>query len=622
MSSLNSSVLILGLQNIPSMHVGADSVIDWKPHLPSLAQRSYNVVCALVEDMKSPEFEQLSQYLIEKNPTVQMVMVSGSASSTIDLQKIFEKFPVFRIADQENLQNLERDLVFGLEEAQMSQQEQELENLVQGQNQNLKHLYQELEDRVQKRQNFLLETRRKTYIANARWESLREAMIAIYQSVSTGDMERKLLEVLQPTMHLESIRILFSPQDKFLTDQKRSQQSFSIYQAPLFRSQDQVGSSLFIRNQKLPFQREETDFLLRVTEAASLALDRQTKLEESETLKEQWQATFNAVSDPVSLINQNYDLIQTNSAFIKKSGHLSEQIVGQKCYRVLFQRDTPCSHCQLGKNFRLDAVKTKLASKVSNSVAYDVYSQQIPIDPIQSTVFVNFYHDVTEQIRMERKILESARLAEIGTIGSSIAHELNNPLGGILSFVQLIKMDLEKTDPLFEDVNSMEEGVRRCKDIVQNLLGFTRDPMVDEETELDLRDVLHRAVKIVELQTKSRGIEVKLQLPSEKCEFKGHFNLLSQAVRNILQASIEASMEKAQNQKGFQGMIEVRLEIKESEYFFRIIDNGLAVEATLSLGLSVSGQIIHDYGGSLEFSSQAKPFRLAQFTLPRLVFQA
>src|SRR5690606_15401858 len=111
------------------------------------------------------------------------------------------------------------------------------------------------------------------------------------------------------------------------------------------------------------------------------ALNRQSKLEESETFKEQWQATFNAVSDPVALINQKYELVQTNSAFLKKAGITSEQIMGEKCYSVLFQRESPCSHCHLGKNFRLDVAKTK--------IIYDVYSQPVPVDPMQTTVYVN-----------------------------------------------------------------------------------------------------------------------------------------------------------------------------------------------------------------------------------------
>jgi two-component system NtrC family sensor kinase len=613
MSALNSSVLILGLpENQPfEMQVGADLYEKWRENFLTLSERNYDVICASSLDMSSVEFGALARALKQKNPSLQMVLLSNPLDRIEDLKLLFAQFPIFRITESENLKDLERDVVFSLEEAQMAKQELQLENLVKDQNEKLTSLYQELEERIQKRQSFLLETRRKTYIANARWESLREAMIAIYQSTSMGDMEKNLLLVLQPTLQLESIRILFNPQDIMIQQQQKSHQNFSIFQTDLFRSQDRVGSMMFFRGIALPFQREEMDFLIRVAEAVSLAMDRQTKLEQSETLKEQWQATFNAVADPVSLINQKYELVQANSAFIKKSGLVSDQIAGQKCFKLLFQRETPCPNCELGKNFRLE-----------NQSTFNVYSQLVPVEPLQSSVYVNLYHDVTEQLRMESKILESARLAEIGTIGSSIAHELNNPLGGILSFVQLIKMDLKKDDPLYMDIESMEEGVRRCKEIIENLLGFARNPESDIERDLDLKDVIERAIKIVELQTKSLGIEVRVVAPAVSFPFRGHLNLLSQAIRNLLQASIDALLEHLKNQKGFQGQIELRLVSKDNQFELQILDNGLGAEFSTSLSLSVAGQIIRNLGGQLEFSSQSRPFRMAKVTLPRPVFLA
>jgi C4-dicarboxylate-specific signal transduction histidine kinase len=143
--------------------------------------------------------------------------------------------------------------------------------------------------------------------------------------------------------------------------------------------------------------------------------------------------------------------------------------------------------------------------------------------------------------------------------------------------------------------------------------------MVDEEKDLDLREVITRAVKIVELQTKSRGIELKIVLPQDACIFRGHLNLLSQALRNLLQSSIDALIEKIISQKGFQGFIEIRLDQKPQEFLISILDNSLGSEAASSLGLSVAGQIVHDYGGFLEISSQSRPFRVAKISLPRPV---
>src|SRR5690606_2311847 len=134
--------------------------------------------------------------------------------------------------------------------------------------------------------------------------------------------------------------------------------------------------------------------------------------------------------------------------------------------------------------------------------------QSLTLDSGEPAVFVNLYHDITKQLKMERQIMESTKLAELGTIGSSIAHELNNPLGGILSFTQLIKMDMSPDHPLYPDIVEMEAGVQRCKEIVQNLLGFTRNPNIDQEDDINLWEVMQRALKIVELQTKSLGVEV------------------------------------------------------------------------------------------------------------------
>ena len=168
----------------------------------------------------------------------------------------------------------------------------------------------------------------------------------------------------------------------------------------------------------------------------------------TEALKEQWEATFNSMSDPVVLIDDNYDIIQSNKALEDRLREQGKEQTSRKCYKVLFNRDEPCPGCQRGRNFR---TQSQGASRT-----FEVYSQSLVLDSDQPSVFVNLYHDITNQLKMERQILESAKMAELGTIGSSIAHELNNPLGGILSFTQLIKMDMRPDHPLYPDIVEME----------------------------------------------------------------------------------------------------------------------------------------------------------------------
>ncbi len=418
-------------------------------------------------------------------------------------------------------------------------------------------------------------------------------------------------------MALVLTRIYFKPQDNLFKEQQKSHKIYALYQANLLRGDDDstLGSIFFLRPKEAPFRRDETDFLQKIAEVVSLAIDRLDKLKQTVSFKEQWEATFNAVIEPVVILNQNYEVLQSNSAFQKSS--LAAQ--KNKCHEALFDRSTPCENCHLGQKFRV-------TQKNSDQLTYDVFSQPLPSTPDESKLFVNQYHDVTAQIKMEKKIMETARLAEIGTIGSSIAHELNNPLGGMLSFAQLIKLDLSSDHPLYPDVLELENGVRRCRDIVQNLLGFTRNPAAEEWRPVDLREVLSRALKIVELQSRSMGVEIKISQPSHPLMVEGYFGHLSQAVQNILQFTLQNIFETTQTLKNFKGMIEIQLLESTQEAVINILDNSLGsnpiesqTDKSGNLGLSLAKQILHDHNGNLILSQDAKPFRVAKITLPRPV---
>jgi C4-dicarboxylate-specific signal transduction histidine kinase len=279
----------------------------------------------------------------------------------------------------------------------------------------------------------------------------------------------------------------------------------------------------------------------------------------------------------------------------------------------MFKRSKPCDNCQIGSNFRLNPSQTQ----DGQTVIFNVFSQSIQFKPESKILFVNMYRDISEQIRLERQVVESAKMAELGTIGSSIAHELNNPLGGILSFLQLIKMDLKGTEPFASDINDMEQGARRCRDIVQNLLGFSRKSSYYEEPRsLDLRDVVKQALKITELQTRAMGIEVKLEMSKEPLAMTGQFNDLAQAVRGFLQNAQEGIASKAKAQR-YQAEITICVYQKNKNYFLEISDNGAGPEDRVtSLGLTVALQIITDHSGRLENFSQTKDGTWAKISFP------
>jgi two-component system NtrC family sensor kinase len=610
MPTLNPSVLVISKSKAPQWSFEFLQQPTWP--MPEALQRLSVVV--IDSELLGAVKKNLIQ-LQQKSPELQWIFCCDQKIKPDQLLTIANDNP-FRIADGIKDPELEKFVIEAIEKSQFVRQNLELEKVVEEQKLSLKKLYEDLEDRVNKRQQYLEDTRKKTYLANSRWDAVRRASEAIHQATSVGEMEKLLTEALAEPLQLSLTKILLSPQDETFAKQIKSSTAYSILRTSLKKelSAEHNGSVFFLRQKSHPFGRDENEFLHKITEAISLSLSRILKLEQMESLLEQWQATFNAVSDPVCMINQNYEIVQSNKALTKKAGLSHSQVVQAKCYAVLFGRNQPCTDCHRGKNFRIDTAKAQQT--------FDVYSQELFIDPLKEKLFVHQYHEMTEQLRLERKILESAKLAELGSIGSSIAHELNNPLGGILSFVQLIKMDLKPDNPIFEDIVEMEKGVLRSRDIIQNLLGFTRKANEEEKSEIDLGEVVEKAVKIIELHTRSRGIELRLSLPKAFAKIDGSPNTLVQAFQNLFQKSLESIQAKTYLQKGFHGVIEARLTQEKDTFVVTILDNGLGSETATGLAIPVATQIIHDHNGEIQIDADTGPFRVAKISFSRPVFKS
>jgi nitrogen fixation/metabolism regulation signal transduction histidine kinase len=185
-------------------------------------------------------------------------------------------------------------------------------------------------------------------------------------------------------------------------------------------------------------------------------------------------------------------------------------------------------------------------------------------------------------------------------------------------------MDLPKDHAMYPDIVEMEAGALRCKDIIQNLLGFTRNPNVDEITDLDLRDVIKRAYKIMELQIKSQAIEVTLNLPDGPCAARGHLNLLSQAIKNILQMAVDSIQSRAKKSAAdFKGQLDLSLQLTTDKYVISVKNNGVNYEKeSAGLGIPVASQIVEDHGGKLEISSSTNFETLAKISFPRPVLRS
>jgi two-component system, NtrC family, sensor kinase len=628
MPTLRSSVLVIGHPQPETVAFGADFAPDFKSAAEQISDYAYQVV--VVPSDGSENFNEL-RFLDTLNvvaPLSQRVIIQNQAQPDA-LRKMINKGNIFKILQTYSDPQFDRTIMEALEEYNLIRQNAKLLSLVNEQNESLRKLTVELEERVKKRQDFLEDARRRLLATNHRIEALHRALVAVHRAGSLPEMERLTMEALSGALGLSWIRILFHAQTGL--DRGTMPAVAALFSAALMRGRDELGRIYFARDAGESFTKDETSFLSQIADAVSLSIVRLSRLEESETLKHQWETTFDAVLDPVALLDSNYNLQRINRAFAERSGNPPEKLIGRKCYEALYGRTKPCENCAKGTNFRLKPARTAGGA----STVYDVFSQKIQFKPTATQLFVNMYHDVSAQLRLERQILESAKMAELGVIGSSIAHELNNPLGGMLSFLQLIRMDLKGGEPYYEDIVEMERGALRCRDIVKNLLGFTRKSQSDEVQAVDLREVVQTAMQIIELQTRAMGIQVRTDFPNNPVQITGQFNFLAQAIRNFLQNAQEAIGDYLRQRPGMRGEIFIRIESRAGSAVVEISDNGVGFDPRLKeqvfdplyttkdpsrnqgLGLTVALQIIRDHGGELEISSQPDKGTTARISFPR-----
>ncbi|MEA2014441.1 MAG: ATP-binding protein, partial [Thermodesulfobacteriota bacterium] len=107
-----------------------------------------------------------------------------------------------------------------------------------------------------------------------------------------------------------------------------------------------------------------------------------------------------------------------------------------------------------------------------------------------------------------QQLTQTERLISLGQISAGVAHEMNNPLGGILLYSNLVLEDLTEDNPARENMSKIIYQTNRCKEIVQNLLDFARTPS-SEMMSLDINNVLRMSLNLVKDQSMFHGIEIE-----------------------------------------------------------------------------------------------------------------
>ena len=360
------------------------------------------------------------------------------------------------------------------------------------------------------------------------------------------------------------------------------------------------------------------------------------------------QTILSGIKDFVLIISPEKEIMETNAAFLKQLGCSREDVIGRKCFEVLKEDKREPSnchnicpleeviknkrHCQVeltrldynGKPRHTELTVFPIWEKNGKISKFIEISRDITQRKLDEDVLVKKVEERTQQLNeSHERLLHQDKMASLGKLSSSIVHEINNPVAGILNLVLLSKrilkedvIDQKTIDQFLKYLELMETETRRISRIVTNLLVFARQSKI-ELIKFDLNNLIEQTLILNANLLKLNNIHVIEELEYNLPLIKGSDDQLKQVLMNLISNAVESmatSGKKRLTIKTFskKNQAAIGLKIKDTgsgilknivskifEPFFTTKTKGKGV----GLGLSVVYGIIKDHGGEIYVDS-------------------
>jgi signal transduction histidine kinase len=244
------------------------------------------------------------------------------------------------------------------------------------------------------------------------------------------------------------------------------------------------------------------------------------------------------------------------------------------------------------------------------------------------------FNDMVRQLRESRTEIQrlhltqmsrAEHLATLGELAAGLAHEIRNPLAGIVGVLDVVARDLPATSPATEVLHEAQEETLRISKILSELLEYAR-PRPPDYQMLDISHTAEHAVLLAKQQVGSKPIQIDFVRPDAMPPIRHDSARMQQVLLNLLLNAIQALG------SGKQGRIELRVETQSQAAVLKISDNGRGIAPEdlpnifrpffttkgtgTGLGLSLARSIVELHGGKIAVESQRDQGTVFTLTLP------
>ncbi|OGU14054.1 MAG: hypothetical protein A2076_11995 [Geobacteraceae bacterium GWC2_53_11] len=195
--------------------------------------------------------------------------------------------------------------------------------------------------------------------------------------------------------------------------------------------------------------------------------------------KQEWERTFDAITDPVMILDIEYRIVKANTALAAKLELTPSEARGLYCYRAIHESHCPPENCPYtrlmadGHSHAMEFMAPHLGGYFSASVSPLVGPDGI----LQRSICIA--RNINEQKTLEAQLIHAQKMEAIGQLAGGIAHDFNNILTAIIGFSSILEMEMPENDPGRENIHHVLAAADRAAELTRSLLTFSRKQVIN-----------------------------------------------------------------------------------------------------------------------------------------------
>lgn len=361
----------------------------------------------------------------------------------------------------------------------------------------------------------------------------------------------------------------------------------------------------------------------------------QSALKERE---QHYRALVNTLPHGITVMDQDHRIVTINNTQAAWYQRAPEWFLGRHCFEAFEQREQICPHCLGAVSMRTgEGGHTETVATRGDGRQVNLRQTVTPYRQANGTTgFIKVVEDITEDKRLAASTQQMARLASLGEMASGVAHEINNPISGIIGCAELMRNRLAADHTCQAIIDRIVREGDRIASIVNSLLSVAHPGKGTQETFL-IGDCLYNVMILYQSKLLKNGIDLIIDIPGNLPRLMGDRQKIEQLLLNLLNNSayaLNARFPEPTPDKLLRVSAFLQSEAENSRLCLEVYDQGMGIPEEIvgkvfdpffttkpagsgtGLGLGICYEIVKQFGGDIRIESEVGHFTRVTVELP------